>query len=82
MKRRGAGVVHTSLDNLMTTWSGSQRWWESSKDLGSFVCAAEEICKRALKKDEEKVRKPSWRKDGKNGKEDERKRGMMKDRDQ
>ena len=35
-----------------------------------------------LKKEEEKVRKLPYRKDEKNGKEDERKKGMVKERDQ
>ena len=30
-KRRRAGVAHTNWDNLMTKWSDSQRWRETSK---------------------------------------------------
>ena len=65
MKRRRAGVVHRSWDSLMTKWSGSQRWWETSKGWDSFVSTAEEICGTALKKDEDNVTEPSYRKDEK-----------------
>ena len=32
MKRRRAGVVHTTWDNLMMKWNGTQTWWEFSND--------------------------------------------------
>ena len=54
MTRRRAGVVHTNWDNLMIKWSGCQRWWEISNDWKSLVKTAEELCKRILRKDEDK----------------------------
>ena len=47
-KRRRVGVAHTNWDNLMTKWSDSQRWWETSKEWDRIVSAAEEICRRTL----------------------------------
>ena len=54
MKRRRASVVHTNWDSPMTRWSGCQRWWESCKGREKFVKVAEELCKRALKREENK----------------------------
>ena len=34
--------------------SGCQRWWEVSNDWKSFVKTVEELCKRILKRDEDK----------------------------
>ena len=66
MKRRRAGVVPTNWESLMTKRSVSQRWWETSKGWDSFVSTAEEICRRALKKEKTYVTKPpSCRKDEK-----------------
>ena len=62
--------------NLVTKRSGRQRWWDSCKGWESFVKAAEELCKIALKRDENKVAQ-CWdrndEQDGKNKKEKERK---------
>ena len=55
MKRRRAGVVHTNWDSLVTKWSGCQRWWDSCTRWENFVSVAEELGKRALKRDENKV---------------------------
>ena len=55
MKRRRVGVAHTTWDNFMTKGSGCQRWWDSCKGWESFVRAAEEVCKRAPKREENKV---------------------------
>ena len=71
-KRRGAGVVHTNCDNLMTKWSGLQRWWETSKGWDSFRRTAEEICKEI---------KPSNWKNENNQEEDERTKSIVKERD-
>ena len=62
MKRRRAGVVHTNWHNLMTKWSGSQRWWAVSNDWKSFVKTAEDLCKRTLERDEDKKERfiPDW----------------------
>ena len=49
MNRRRAGVVHANWDNLMLKWSGSQKWWEVSKDGISFVKTAEDLRERTLK---------------------------------
>ena len=47
MKRRRAAVVHANWDSVMTKWSGSQSWWETSKGWDRFfVSTAEEICRR------------------------------------
>ena len=45
------------------------------------MSTAEEICRRALKMDEDKVTTSSWKKDEENQEEDERKRSIMKKRD-
>ena len=39
----------------MAKWSGCKKWWESSKDWKSFVKTAEELCKRILKRDEDRM---------------------------
>ena len=57
MKRRRAGVVHTNWDNLMVKWSGSQRWWEVSKDWKSFVQTAEDLRKRTFGRNEHNKKK-------------------------
>ena len=54
VKRSRAGVVHTNWDNLMMKWSGCQRWWRVSNDWTSCVKTAEKLCKRILKKEEDR----------------------------
>ena len=83
MKRRRAGVVHTHFDNLMMKWSGCQRWWEVSNDWKSFVKTAEELCKRILKRDEDKVVRGfslTEEKDERSKIEEERSKSKMKER--
>ena len=51
MKRRRIGAAYTTSDNLLARWSGSMKWCETDKDWDSFVCFAEDVCKRAMKND-------------------------------
>ena len=44
-------MTHTHWDNPLTKWSGNMRWWATNEEWNSFVCAAEEISKRLMKKD-------------------------------
>ena len=67
----------------MTKRSGCQRWWESCKGWENFVKAAEEFCKRALKREENNGMQEWNRNDGQEGKgeqEKERKKNIMKER--
>ena len=41
----------------MVKWSGSQRWWEVSKDWKSFVQTAEDLRKRTLGRNEHNKKK-------------------------
>ena len=76
-------MVHTNWDNLMMKWSGCQRWWEVSNDWKSLVKTAEELCKRILKRDEDKKARGFsliGREDERSKIEEERKKNKMKER--
>ena len=47
-------MVHTNWDNLWRRWSGSQRWWEVSKDCKSYLKTAEDLCRGTLIRDVDK----------------------------
>ena len=85
MKRRRAGVVHANWDNFITRWSGCQRWWDLCEGWKSFVRVAQELCKRALTRKENKVTE-NWTKiykqDEKSEQEEGRKKKIMKERNE
>ena len=77
-------MVLTNWDNLMMKWSGCQRWWGISNDWKSFVKTAEELCKRSLKRDEDKNVRGFFligREDGRSKIDEERRKNKMKERD-
>ena len=68
----------------MLKWTGTQRWWETSKDCESFVKTAEGLRKRSLRRNEDNKMKALSLNGGdktQNKEEEERKKNKMKDRE-
>ena len=69
---------------MMLKWTGTQRWWEISKDWESFVKTAEDLRKRSLRRNEENKMKGLSLNGGdktQHKEEEERKQNKMKERE-